>query len=408
MPSTKNKIEFISDGNKISGVLETPAEKAHAYVIFAHCFTCGKDVLFSTRITKALTQNGFAVLRFDFTGLGESEGNFSNTNFSSNVNDLVTAAAYLRDNYQAPSLLIGHSLGGRAVLSAAAKIPEIKALVTIGAPADSHHLTHLFTSQIDDIMQSGSAEIAIGSRKFNITKQFLDDIKENRNDIESLKVPLLVMHSPIDEIVPIKEAEKIYQRAKHPKSFITLDTANHLVTDKNDTEYVANIISAWSQKYLSLKKANTKPIQKVAEGDVVVNEFNKNFTRLIQSDEHQWLADEPTKVNGDNLGPDPYELLLAALGACTSMTLRMYANRKNLSLDDVKVTLRHSRQHGSDCQYCDSENKKIEVLSRELEITGDLTDAERQRLVEIADLCPVHKTIEGKVVITTELKKSAD
>lgn len=405
MAAKRSKVTFVSNGHELAGMLETPENSARGYALFAHCFTCGKDVAAASRISRALVNIGFAVFRFDFTGLGSSDGDFANTNFSSNVQDLVAAADFLRDNYEAPLLLIGHSLGGRAVISAARQIPEVAAVATIGAPADAEHVSKQFSAHIETIEAEGEAELTLAGRPFTIKKQFLDDIREENDDIENLRVPLLVMHSPIDNIVLIKEAEKIYTRAKHPKSFVTLDTADHLLTNKDDAQYVAEMIAAWSHRYIDRASPIKEAEVGVTRGEVLVLEHNKQFTRTIQTDHHQWFADEPVDYGGDNLGPDPYEHVLAGLGACTSMTLRMYANRKKLPLDDVKVTLRHSRHHGEDCEHCDEDNAKVEVMSREIELFGDLTDDERQRLLEIADKCPVHKTLEGKIVITTALKE---
>ncbi|OEE67916.1 osmotically inducible protein C [Enterovibrio norvegicus FF-33] len=404
MAGKRSKVTFVSGNNILAGMLETPEHTARGYALFAHCFTCGKDVAAASRISRALVNIGFAVLRFDFTGLGGSDGDFSNTNFSSNVNDLVAAGDFLREHYQAPLLLIGHSLGGRAVLSAAQRIPEVSAVATIGAPADAEHVVKQFSADVGKIDADGEAEVSLAGRPFTIKKQFLDDIRTENDDIESLRVPLLVMHSPIDSVVSIKEAEKIYLRAKHPKSFVTLDTADHLLTNKDDAQYVAELIAAWSHRYIDLASPIKESSTSIKRGEVRVTEHNKQFTRTIQTDHHQWFADEPVDFGGDNLGPDPYEHLLAGLGACTSMTLRMYANRKNLPLDDVKVTLSHSRQYGDDCEHCDDEHSKVEVLAREIALFGNLTDDERQRLLEIADKCPVHKTLESKIVITTALK----
>ncbi|WP_028025062.1 bifunctional alpha/beta hydrolase/OsmC family protein [Enterovibrio calviensis] len=403
MAGKRNKVTFTSGGLELAGLLETPEQNVRGYALFAHCFTCGKDVAAASRISRALVNIGFAVFRFDFTGLGGSDGDFENTNFSSNVDDLVAAADFLRDNYEAPLLLIGHSLGGRAVLSASRRIPEVAAVATVGAPADADHVSKQFAAHVEDIDANGQAEVSLAGRPFTIKKQFLDDIRAENDDIENLRVPLLVMHSPIDKIVLIKEAEKIYTRAKHPKSFVTLDTADHLLTNKDDAQYVAELIAAWSQRYIDKASPIKEAEVGVTRGEVLVSEHNKAFTRTIQTDHHQWFADEPIDFGGDNLGPDPYEHLLAGLGACTSMTIRMYANRKKLALDDVKVTLSHSRQHGADCEHCDEEHSKVEVLARTIELVGNLTEEERQRLLEIADKCPVHKTLESKIVITTAL-----
>ncbi|MFT4928379.1 MAG: putative OsmC-like protein/alpha-beta hydrolase superfamily lysophospholipase [Phenylobacterium sp.] len=389
----------------LTGLLEKPQDNVKAYVLFAHCFTCGKDIAAASRIARALVAQGYAVLRFDFTGLGNSDGDFANTNFSSNVGDLVAAADFLRSNFQAPSLLIGHSLGGAAVLKAAGHIPESLGVVTIGAPADPDHVIKNFACDYQTIETEGQATVDLGGRAFTIKKQFLDDLRQQDTSyISSLKKALLIFHSPIDATVPIKEAEKIYTNAKHPKSFVSLDQADHLLTAKADAEYVAATIAAWAGRYLPEIVQTTAQVESAVNGgNVVIKERNKAFTREVYSDSHFWLADEPSKVGGDNLGPDPYEHLLASLGTCTSMTLRMYANRKNLPLDDVTVELSHSRNHGDDCEQCDDTNPQIEVIHRKVTLKGDLTDAQKQRLLEIADKCPVHKTLHNKLVVTSSL-----
>ncbi|MEH6591799.1 MAG: bifunctional alpha/beta hydrolase/OsmC family protein [Halioglobus sp.] len=405
MPNRRTKLEFPgSDGLAIAGLLEMPEDNPHAFALFAHCFTCGKDVVAASRIARALVARGYAVLRFDFTGLGGSDGDFANSNYSSNVADLVHAADYLREQYRAPALLIGHSLGGAAVLAAAESIPEAVGVVTIGAPADPEHVTKQFACDISAIETKGIAEVNLAGRPFTIKKQFLDDLEaQNQGDkIAHLNKALLVMHSPIDLMVSINEAEKIYTTAKHPKSFISLDDADHLLTKAHDSEYVAATIAAWASRYVTGADGSasdtTTPITK---GNVVVTEKNRRFTRTVMSDSHVWLADEPSSSGGDDLGPDPYEHLLAALGTCTSMTIRMYANRKKIALDSVSVELRHSREHAADCHDCESEPKKIDVLEKWVSLKGTLSDQERSRLLEIADRCPVHQTLHGELDIRT-------
>ncbi len=401
MTGIRSKVAFDSNGVQLAGLLQSPQYNTRGYAIFAHCFTCGKDAIAAARISRQLVELGFAVLRFDFTGLGNSDGDFANANFSSNVEDLVAAADFLRRHYQAPLLLVGHSLGGRAVLSAAHQMDEVQAVVTIGAPADASHITRQFASHIDDIEALGEVEVELAGRSFTIKRQFLDDLAKEQDDIEQLRKPLLILHSPMDEVVSIAQAEAIYRRAKHPKSFVSLDNADHLLTDKSDAAYAARVIAAWSEKYLPARKLLVNGESEVPQGELEVAEYNRRFTRVLSTDHHHWYADEPVAMGGDNLGPDPYEHLLAALGACTSMTLRMYANRKKIPLDDVSVSLRHSRQHGADCEHCDQDNARVELLERELVLKGDLTPEQRERLVEIADKCPVHKTLLGNIVIVT-------
>lgn len=397
-------------GESLSGLLETPDTVTKAYALFAHCFTCSKDIAAASRITRAMANKGIAVLRFDFTGLGNSDGDFANTNFSSNISDLIQASFHLEEYYAAPVMIIGHSLGGAAVLAAAQSIPSIKAVVTIGAPATGHHVEHLFSHAKEEIVNHDEAMVDLAGRKFKIKKQFVEDINtyNNTTHISELNKALLVLHSPIDETVSIDEAAKIYSAAKHPKSFISLDKADHLLSKREDSEYVASVISSWAARYLEItdsrheEPSGTAP--EVPTGHVLVEEQNKNFTRKIYTEDHQLIADEPLSAGGSNLGPNPYELLLASLGACTSMTMRMYASRKKLDLDNIGVTLKHDHIHAEDCSDCDSEKGLVDMIEKTIKLEGDLTDAERQRLLEIADMCPVHKTLHNEIQIKTQLE----
>ncbi len=396
-------------GEILAGLFETPDIPARAYALFAHCFTCSKDIAVASRITRALANKGIAVLRFDFTGLGNSDGDFANTNFSSNINDLIQAASYLEEKYAAPVMIIGHSLGGAAVLAAAQSIPSIKAVVTIGAPATGQHVEHLFANAKDEIVNNDEALVDLAGRKFTIKKQFVDDINSyiDTSHISQLGMALLILHSPVDETVSIDEAAKIYSAAKHPKSFISLDKADHLLTRREDSEYVASVISSWAGHYLDItdvnKEASSGPAPDIGRGHVLVTEQNKKFTRKIYSEDHQLIADEPLSVGGSNLGPNPYELLLASLGACTSMTIRMYANRKEINLDDVEVTLKHDRIHAEDCADCETQTGFVDKIEKTIKLEGSLTGAERQRILEIADMCPVHKTLHNEIQIKSKL-----
>ena len=398
----KSRIEFESQGNTLSGLMESPAGEVRAYVLFAHCFTCGKDIAAASRISRALTQHGYAVLRFDFTGLGNSDGDFSNTNFSSNLEDLLAAAAFLREHYQAPQLIVGHSLGGAAVLSVANDIPEIKGVVSIAAPAYAEHVVHNFGVHLDEINSKGVARVQLGTREFSIKKQFIDDVAEHSVKGFNLQgKALLVMHSPLDTTVSIAEAEKIYAAAKHPKSFVSLDQADHLLTNKNDAEYAAMVVSGWADKYVD--KPNFSQPVFAEHGAVIVSERDHKFTINVSSDSHHWLADEPLKVGGNNLGPDPYEHLLAALGTCTVMTIRMYATLKKIALDDIQVTLEHQRNYFDDCQNSEAESNFAERIHRKIMIRGDIAPDQRLRLLDIADKCPVHKMLHSHLLVTTEV-----
>ena len=411
----REKVEFVSGEHKLSGLLESPESDVKFYALFAHCFTCGKDIAAASRISRALVSKGIAVLRFDFTGLGNSDGDFANSNFSSNIQDLIAAADFLRTEYKAPRLLIGHSLGGAAVLGVAQHVEEAMAVVTIGAPSDAAHVAHNFALQLDDIEQNGKAEVNLAGRVFTIEKQFLDDIKRyDTSHIGQLRKALLVMHSPIDSTVKISEAEKIYQAALHPKSFVSLDDADHLLTNKRDAEYAADVIAAWSGRYIDSQEnhvvSNQASSEKatvvknnIAKGHVLVEEKNHKFTQHVSTNSHYWLADEPTNVGGNNMGPDPYEHLLAGLGACTAMTLRMYAVRKNLAIKHIKVKLTHSRDYQQDCQQCENQNHGIEAIVREISYEGKLDTAQQARFLEIADKCPVHKTLHNNVTVVSKL-----
>lgn len=398
------------DGLQLSGLLELPESRPFTYALFAHCFTCSKDIAAASRIARALTSRGIAVLRFDFTGLGNSDGDFANTNFSSNLEDLFSAAEYLEEHYEAPSLLIGHSLGGAAVLAAAGGMPPVRAVATIGAPATADHLQHMFVQAREKILNQDSATVNLGGREFTIKKHFLEDIaSHNSTDhIAALNKALLILHSPLDKVVSIDEAARIYQAAKHPKSFISLHNADHLLSSREDSEYAAEVIASWAGRYLEIEKQResepswgTAPA--VEPGHVLVTEQDRQFTRRLYTEKHQLVADEPAASGGADYGPNPYEYLLAALGSCTSMTLRMYANHKGLNLESVEVSLSHSRIHAKDCDECESTEGYVDRIERRITLKGDLTDDQRRRLLEIADKCPVHKTLENEIRITSEL-----
>ena len=400
MPS-RRKFQFEgSTGEQLAALFESPDREPVAIALFAHCFTCGKDIAAASRIARALVKRGYAVMRFDFTGLGNSDGDFANTNFSSNVDDLVAAANHLRDEGMPPSILIGHSLGGTAVLNAAHRVPECKGVVTIGSPADAQHVSVQFACDIDTIEANGEAEVNLAGRKFVIKKQFLDDINQSSIEhIGRLKAAFLVMHSPVDTTVNISEAERIYKAAHHPKSFVSLDDANHLLTKPVDAEYVADVIAAWAMRQVKADEPESRP--DVVDGEITVTERNQKFMLDVFSDTHHWIADEPVRVGGNNAGPDPYEHLLAAVGTCTAMTLRMYAGRKKWPLDNAEVVLKHGREHNQDCDQCEDKPAQLDVIERKVILHGDLDADQRARLMQIADKCPVHRTLTGKLEIRT-------
>lgn len=391
-------------GELLAARLDAPAGVPHAYALFAHCFTCSKDSLAATRIAAALKERGIAVLRFDFTGLGGSQGDFANTDFSSNVGDLVAAADYLRREHAAPALLIGHSLGGAAVLAAAAGIPEAKAVVTIGAPFEPGHVAHLLAPARAEIEARGEAEVDLAGRRFRVRRQFLEDLAaaDNREAIGRLRRALLVMHAPGDRTVAIDNAAQIFQAARHPKSFVSLDDADHLLSRRPDAAYAAQVIAAWAARYIG--EAKPEPAAAGAEGGVRVEEAGSGrYANIVHAGRHRLRADEPEAAGGEDSGPTPYQLLLASLGACTSMTLRMYAERKGWPLERVAVELRHARIHAADCAECENRDGKVDRIERVVHLDGALDAGQRARLLEIADRCPVHRTLHGEIIVPTRL-----
>jgi putative redox protein len=410
MAAVNEKITFTGAHRaSLAARLDRPEGKPRAYALFAHCFTCTKDIFAASRIAAGLTQHGIAVLRFDFTGLGASEGEFANTNFSSNVGDLVAATEYMRTSLAAPKILIGHSLGGAAVLAAAARVPEARAVCTIAAPADPAHVANHFQESRAEIEAKGEAEVLLAGRPFRIKKQFLDDIASQKLEqaIATLRKALLIFHSPVDRIVGIENAGRIFQAAKHPKSFVSLDDADHLLGRKADAAYVADVIAAWATRYIGAEETLTIPSPTGEPGTVVVTETGQGkFQQAIWvGGKHRLIADEPAKYGGDDTGPGPYDFLLAGLGACTSMTVRMYAERKGLKLGGVRVTLRHDKIHAEDCAACETKDGMVDRIERVIELKGDLDADTRKRLMEIADKCPVHRTLHSEVMIESRLKE---
>lgn len=398
------KLQFPNaDGQMLSARLEMPIDKKPlAYAMFAHCFTCSKNLMAVTNVSRALTSKGIAVLRFDFTGLGESQGDFADTNFSSNVQDLILAAEHLKSEYEAPKILVGHSLGGAAVLIAASKLESIEAVATVGAPADPPHVKHLFESSLEEIEATGKARVSLSGRPFTIKKQFIDDLEhyERSQAIKELKKPLLILHSPQDEIVDISNAEKIYLAAVHPKSYISLDGADHLLTRKEDATYVGEVIASWASRYVSVSGDHGLSTDHQV---VVRNEKEKGLLTEILANGHYLIADEPENIGGTNLGGTPYDMLVASLGACTAITIRLYANHKKLDLQEVKVHLTREKRHATDAETLD-EASKMEFIDLELELTGDLSEEQRDRILEIAHKCPVNRTLTQGLTVNHTLK----
>ena len=400
------KIEFEGAlGDTLAASLERPDGAPRAFAIFAHCFSCSKDTHAASRVSRELAKAGIAVLRFDFTGLGQSDGDFANTNFSSNVDDLIKASDYLSEYESAPNLLIGHSLGGAAVIAAAGRMPSVKAVVTIGAPADADHVMAQFCESVDDIKRDGEATVSLAGRPFQIRKQFLDDIAGHSLEeaAASLGRALLIAHSPTDATVGVENASRLFVAAKHPKSFLSLDGADHLLTNASDSRHAARVIAAWAERYGFEDPRSSAP-KPVKDGVVVQETGLGKYQNWVVNQNHAILTDEPASVGGLNSGLTPYGFISAGLGGCTSMTIRMYADRKQWPLDRVTVTVVHNKDHADDCEGCEDTDRKVDIFERTIRIEGDLDDKQRQRLLEIADRCPVHRTLHEPVVVRTRLE----
>lgn len=414
MTTTSERVRIpTSDGESLAGIIDRPADRPAEYAIFGHCFTCSKDSLAAARVSRALAARGVGVLRLDFTGLGDSEGEFGSAGFSRNLADLEAAAGFLRRAYGPPRLLIGHSLGGAAALAVAGRIDDVRAVVTIGAPSDPAHVKGLLEDARPEIEERGEAEVNIGGRTFRIRASFLEDLEQHDMlaDVASMGKALLVLHSPTDNVVSVDHAAAIFQAARHPKSFVSLDDADHLLRRQEDAQYAAAVLAAWSSRYLgpdseleSEPRIEDPPGARLEHGEVEVWEAGAGrFRQEIRAGRHRLLADEPESAGGDDTGPSPYELVSAALGACTSMTLRMYADRKEWPLEKVRVRLRHRKVHAEDCADCDKKKGKLDEIEREITITGDLDEAQRERLLQIADRCPVHRTLHEEVKVRSRL-----
>ncbi|MFO7709831.1 MAG: bifunctional alpha/beta hydrolase/OsmC family protein [Desulfobacterales bacterium] len=394
-------------GHSLSALLDLPLDgKPIAYALFAHCFTCSKNLKAVFHICRALTRERIAVLRFDFTGLGESGGDFADTSLVSNVEDLVAAARFMQERFEGPRLLIGHSMGGAAVVMAAPAIASCAAVVTIAAPADPRHVSRALGPAAEAIAANGEAQVNISGRSFVLRKKFLDDLRtiDPEAVIRDLNRALLVMHSPTDEIVGIENAAKIFQAARHPKSFIALDRADHLLSKTADSRYAGAVIAAWAKRYVAAPAAE-KTAPPPQDNRITARTGPGGFLTEIQVNRHSLVADEPAAVGGTDQGPTPFDLLVAALGACSSMTLRMYADRKGWPLEAATVRLRHAKIHAAECESCEIAEGMLDRIEREIEIEGPLDPGQRQRLLQIADRCPVHKTLTSQVEIKTRLRE---
>ena len=398
MPSIAIRFPALA-GHELAARLERPAGETRAYALFAHCFTCSKDSKAAAYISQALAARGIAVLRFDFTGLGMSGGEFSDSNFTSNIDDLVAASDFLRERYAAPQILVGHSLGGAAVLAAAARIPEARALATIGAPFEPKHIARLLVRGEEQLAAQGEARVDIGGRPFTIRQQLIDDLarQDPAKHIPTLGKALLILHSPRDHIVAIENAARIFTAARHPKSFVSLDDADHLLSRQQDAAYAAEVLAAWASRYLERAAAPAIAGVRVAEAG------QGRFAQEILAGRHRLRADEPQSAGGDDSGPTPYDLLLAALGACTAMTIRLYAERKRLPLERVTVELSHEKIHAADCAECDTREGRIDRIETAIILEGALDEPQRAKLLEVAGRCPVHRTLHSEVRISTRL-----
>lgn len=403
----KNKVEFKNnEGINLAGTLELPLDQSPvAYAIFTHCFTCTQDYHIVRNISGALTRNGIAVLRFDLSGLGKSEGDFSETNFSTNVDDILSAANYLEENYTAPEVLIGHSFGGTASIVAAQILDSVNAVITIGSPAEAKHLLRHLKKEMEEIESQGEAFVKIVGRKFKLKKQFIENLQsiDMKKMIQNLNKAILILHSPLDETVSISNAGEIYQHARHPKSFVSLDKADHLLTNKEDAIYVGHIIHSWLQKYIDRAMFKEDDSKDLIVKNSSVAKTEKGFYTEVYANGHRLTADEPIKYGGSNLGPSPYDLLASALSACTSMTIRMYIDRKKWPLESVIVTTTHKKIHAKDCEECETDKGKVDVFERDIELIGSLTEEQKEKCLEIADKCPVHRTLHSDILVHTKL-----
>ncbi|MDZ7645265.1 MAG: bifunctional alpha/beta hydrolase/OsmC family protein [Woeseiaceae bacterium] len=389
-------------GVRLGGVLDRPDGTPRAAALFAHCFTCSKDLKAAHRIARSLVDAGMAVLRFDFTGLGHSEGEFADSNFSTNIADLVDAARWMESEVGGPALLVGHSLGGTAVLAAAADIPSVRAVATIAAPADPRHVRRLLGDAVDTIEEQGVAQVDLGGRPFTIRRQFVDDLERHdlAADVAALGRPLMILHSPRDVIVDIDNASELFMAARHPKSFLSLDPADHLLSDEADARYAGAVLAAWAGRYVDTQPAAERPAD---ESAVTATTPAGGFRTAVMAAGHELTADEPASVGGTGLGPSPYDLLSAALASCTTMTLQMYAKHKKLPLDSAEATVTHDKVHASDCDDCETREGRIDEFTRDIRLKGALDDKQRQRMLEIADRCPVHRTLHGEIRVRSRL-----
>ncbi|MGI8942791.1 MAG: bifunctional alpha/beta hydrolase/OsmC family protein [Qipengyuania sp.] len=389
-------------GHELAGSLELPTGLVRGAALFAHCFTCTKSSKAAVAVARALASEGIATLRFDFTGLGESEGEFGRVGFAADVADIVDAARLLVERFGQPILLVGHSLGGAAVLAAADEMEpgQIAAIATLGAPSDVSHVLERIEGDLAAIREKGEGKVSIGGRAFSVSREFVERVEkvDLLGEVARLRLPLLIMHSPTDAIVGIENAGALFQAARHPKSFVSLEGADHLLLDEQDAEFTARMIAGWAHRYLPLRDDWPMP-----EEGVVVQTGHGKFGTEVHTTGHRFIADEPKSYGGENTGPTPYDLLLAALGACTAMTMKMYADKKGWRFSGARIHLTHSRNHAEDCYHCEKADAKVQAIGRRIELLGEeLTAEQRSKLIGIADKCPVHRTLEGELHVHTD------
>ncbi len=373
-----------STGKQLSGRLEMPVGRVRGWAIFAPCFTCGKDNRAAVHIAERLARQGIGVLRFDFAGLGDSEGDFVDSRFSSDVQDLHAAAQALAAEGKAPSLLIGHSLGGAAAIAAAVDLPAIRAVATINAPVDVAHTLHQFDpAALAAIDAQGAADVLLAGRRFRVGRGLIDDLRAQDQGarIAALHRPLLVLHAPLDDMVGIGNATKIYVAARHPKSFVSLDDADHLLSRPQDAERAATMIAAWAAPYLTPPADTPAP---TADAEAEETREGK-FQVAISAGDHVFLADEPESVGGMGSGPSPFDLLSAALAACTTMTLRLYADGKGWPVTRIRTAVGHDRQPG---------DARPDLYHCRIALEGAIDAEQRTRMMDIAARCPVHRTLD--------------
>jgi len=387
------------DNLTLSGALHVPVADPVAYALFAHCFTCTKSINAAVKISETLAEQGIATLRFDFTGLGGSKGDFSDSNFSTNINDLIDAAEFLKQEFQAPQLLIGHSLGGTAILAASQHIASATAIASIGSPSNPEHILHLLEEHLAELERSGSADVKLAGRPFTFKQEFVDDVLSHQINYRDLRKALMIMHSPLDDTVSVDEAGKIFSQAMHPKSFVSLDGADHLLSNAQDSQYAAQVLASWATRYIEINASSNVENQ----GVLASAKTAQGFLCQVNANGHRLIADEPRAMGGTNLGPSPYDLLGSALATCTAMTLNMYARHKKIDLQKVDVLVDHSRLHAEDCVDCEKSAGKVDVFNRAITLEGNLSAEQQARMLQIADRCPVHKTLENEIKITTEL-----